>query len=278
MNSRRPSPRLLPPFVALLAALAIVSTATASAQADSPIEGVWTFNGGKVAVTKASSGGFVGTVVSATKFAECTHPVGEEMWTKITPQPDGSYWGLHQWFFETSECVRNPILGLTAWRVLKRGESRYLRVCFSKPDANKQPTIEPNGEALNATYGCINSALVTTLPELKPADFERFVDWPKGKSCIGGKKLRIRISEVKNDPIAMVAVTLKSGKLVRKAKIRTRPGGRLATLSLRGLPKPRFTVTVHLTTVLGSELSRKRHYRLCVAKKPRRRHRHHVDG
>ena len=267
-------------WTALLAAFAVLligGAAAAPARADAPIEAVWTFNGGKVAITKAPGGGFVGTVVSATKFAECTHPVGEEMWTKITLQSDGSYWGLHQWFFDTPECVRNPTLGLTAWRVLQKGESRYLRVCLSKPGVNKQPTIAPNGEALNATYGCINSALVTAVPDLKPADFERFVGWPSNRTCLAGRKLRIRISEPKNDPLADISVTLKSGKLVRKARIRTRHSGRVAILGLRGLPRPRFTVTVRLTTVLGQELSRKRHYRLCAAKKPKRhRHRGHT--
>jgi hypothetical protein len=236
---------------------------SASAQADAPIEGVWTFNGGKVAITEVPGGTFVGTVVAATKLTECTHPVGEEMWTKITPQADGSYWGLHQWFFETPECVPNPTLGLTAWRVLQKGEARQLRVCFSKPGSDKQPTIAPSGEAENATYGCINSSLITPVPDLKPADFARYVSWPSNKSCISGKRMRIRISDPNNDPLAKVAVTLRSGKLLRKAKVRKAKDHRVAVLNLRNLPKPRFTVSVRLTTVLGQHLSRKRHYVLC---------------
>lgn len=239
--------------------------AAASAQAASPIEGVWSFNGGKVAVTKAPGGGFAGTVVSATKFADCAHPVNEEMWTGITQQSDGSYWGKHQWFFEPPECARNPTLGLTAWRVLTEGKSQYLLVCFSNPGDGSQPTIAPNGLVQNATYGCAKSALVSSVPNLKPADFPRFVNWPGSKSCLGGKKLRIRISDPKNDPIASVVVTGKSGKVVRKAAIKTRPYGKLAVLNIANLPKPRLTVKVKLTTVLGQSLSKKRHYRLCGA-------------
>src|SRR4051794_23193938 len=78
---------------------------TSAAQADSPIEGVWSFNGGKVAVEANSDGSFRGVVVAPTKFSQCLHPVGEEVWSQIRPQPDGSFWGLHQWYFETSECV-----------------------------------------------------------------------------------------------------------------------------------------------------------------------------
>ena len=81
----------------------------------------------------------------------------------------------------------------------------------------------------------------------------------------GGKKLRVRISDPKNDPIATVAVTGRSGKVVRKAAIKTRPYGRLAVLNIANLPKPRLTVKVKLTTVLGQTLSKKRHYRLCGA-------------
>jgi hypothetical protein len=245
--------------------IAAFGGAAASAQADSPIEGVWSFNGGKVAVTKAPGGGFVGTVVSATKFADCAHPVNEEMWTGITQQSDGSYWGKHQWFFEPPECAPNPTLGLTAWRVLAEGKSKYLLVCFSNPGDGSQPTIAANGLVQSATYGCAKSALVSSVPTLKPADFPRFVNWPGSKSCLGGKKLRIRISDPKNDPIATVAVTGRSGKVVRKAAIKTRPFGRLAVLNIAHLPKPKLTVKVKLTTVLGQSLSKKRHYRLCAA-------------
>lgn len=273
--------RLIPrssSFLAVpLVALAL-GGAAAPAQADAPIEGVWTFNGGKVAVTKAPGGGFVGTVVSATKFADCAHPVNEQMWTNIAPQGDGSYWGLHQWFFEPPACVRNPTPGLTAWRVLQEGKSSYLLVCFSNPGDGQQPTITPSGLVQNATYGCAKSALVASVPNLKPTDFSRFVNWPGSKSCLTGKKLRIRIGDPKNDPIASLSVVLKSGKLVRGAAIKRRPYGRLALLSIASLPKPRFMVKVKLTTVLGQSLSKKRHYRLCAGSREHGKHSGHAKA
>jgi len=87
-----------------------LAAGAASARADSPVEGVWSFNGGKVAV-QAEAGVLTGIVVAPTKFSQCTHPVGERMWTGMRRRPDGSYWGFHQWFFATEECIANPTLG-----------------------------------------------------------------------------------------------------------------------------------------------------------------------
>jgi hypothetical protein len=120
---------------------------SAGARAAAPIEGVWSFNGGRIAVKSSPGGTFTGTVVAPTKFSLCTHPVGEEIWTQMVAQPDGSYWGLHQWFYETSECFRNPSLGASAWRVLESPQGRYLRVCLSEPGSNLQPTIAADGTA-----------------------------------------------------------------------------------------------------------------------------------
>src|ERR1700689_1456437 len=109
MSSRGPSgkPRSLLLLVVVAMGLlgAISAVQVASASPASPIEEVWSFSGGQVAIQAQPGGTFVGTVVAPTSFAECTHPVGEPMWTDITPQPDGSYWGLHQWFFENAGCL-----------------------------------------------------------------------------------------------------------------------------------------------------------------------------
>ena len=88
----------------------------------------------------------------------------------MTEQPDGSYWGLHQWY--TANCVEDPVPGPTAWRVVEQpNHSRYMRVCFSHPGTS-QPTIAANGApksaseyaAHNVTFGCYSSALIASLP------------------------------------------------------------------------------------------------------------------
>lgn len=252
----------------LVAGVTAAGLAADSANADAPVEGVWSFNGGKVAIKEQSNGTFVGTVVSPTKFAQCTHPVGEEMWTQLTPQADGSYWGLHQWFFETEECIANPTLGPTAWRVLQKGEARFLRVCFSAPGSNSQPTIAADGTAANVTFECVDSARISALPDTA-GGIAKYLTLPDQSSCLGRRRLRIRIRDPKNDPLAKVVVTLESGSLHRRAKLKHRKGRTVATLNLAGLSKPSFAVTIRLTTVLGHHLSAKRKYRLCAKGKPK---------
>src|SRR5438094_836 len=105
-------------FFSIAVVVLFLLGAVSSAEASAPIEGVWSFNGGQVAVEAKGDGTFRGVIVAPTKFSQCFHPVGEEVWSEIRQQSDGSYWGLHQWYFETSECVPNPERGLTAFRVV----------------------------------------------------------------------------------------------------------------------------------------------------------------
>ena len=114
------------------------------AGAASDIEGVWAFNGGEIAVQPAANGTFIRTVVTETTFAQCVHPVGQQIWTDITPQPDGSYWGLHQWYPESA----------TRWfRRVERRPSRSSKgptapttyeSALSRPGTS-QPRIAPSG-------------------------------------------------------------------------------------------------------------------------------------
>lgn len=248
--------------VGLLLLAGGVSSATA---ADAPIVGVWSFSGGKVAIQAQPDGTFVGKVVAPTKFAECTHPVGEEMWSGIAPQADGSYWGAHQWFFATAECIPNPALGPTAWRVIGSAKSQFLRVCFSEPGSDTQPTIAADGTIANATFGCADSARISALPKLSSTKLARYVHLPRRGACLAHRKLKIRLQDPANDPFLKIQVSLKSGAFQKKATIKRNKHGAVATLSLGGLPKQSFVVRVRLTTVLGRHLSLHRKYRLCAA-------------
>jgi len=242
----------------------------ASARAEAPIVGVWSFSGGKVAIQAEPDGSFTGTVVAPTQFAECPHPVGEEMWTGIRQQPDGSYWGSHQWFFTGSACVANPELGPTAWRVLDNDKSRFLRVCFSEPGRGVQPTIAADGSSTNATFGCVDSARISSLPKLSSTKLASYIKLPRDKHCLGGKKLRIHLHDPANDPFAKINVTLRSGSLHRQATIKRQSHGAVAVLSLGGLPQTKFTVRIKASTVLGHHLTLQRKYSACGAKKKHR--------
>jgi hypothetical protein len=255
--------RLIGPLLAIGAITLLF--AAAPALGASPIVGVWSFSGGKVAIQGNADGTFTGTVVSQTQFAECPHPVGEAMWTGIRQQPDGSYWGSHQWFFTGSSCVANPELGQTAWRVLGNEKSRFLRVCFSEPGSGQQPTIAPDGAAASATFGCADSARISSLPKLSASKLARYVHLPRNKKCIGSKKLRVNLKDPPNDPFAKIAVTLKSGSLKRKASLKRHGHKTTGALSLVGLPRTNFTVKVKAATVLGNHIAVQRKYRLCAA-------------
>lgn len=244
--------------------IAVLFAATPALGASS-IVGVWSFSGGKVAIQANPDGSFTGTVVSQTQFAECPHPVGEAMWTGIRQQPDGSYWGYHQWFFTGSSCVANPELGATAWRVLGNEKSRFLRVCFSEPGSGKQPTIAPDGTAADATYGCADSARISSLPNLSATKLARYVHLPSSKKCIGSKKLKVHLHDPPNDPFTKIKVTLKSGPLKRKGALKRKGHNATATLNLVGLPRTNFAVKVKAATALGEHLTLRRKYRLCAA-------------
>lgn len=247
-------------------ATAFFGVAAASASADASVEAIWSFSGGKVGIQKQPSGKLVGTVVSPTKFTECTHALGEELWTQFTPQPDGSYWGLHQWFFATEACIPNPTLGLTAWRVLEKEKARFLRVCLSDPGNPLQPTIAADGTVANATYGCYDSARVASLPGASPVKLRRTVTMPKNASCLHRNRFRVLVHSGQNDPLSKLVLTLRSGGLKKKGTVKPRPWGAIASVSLKGLPRSAFSVVVKLETILGGHASVKRSYRLCAPK------------
>ncbi len=262
---------MLRPATAALCIAAIAALFTlgvGSAHASSPIVGVWSFSGGKVAIQAEDDGTFTGRVVAPTQFAECPHPVGEEMWTQIKLQPDGSYWGGHQWFFSMAECMPNPVPGPTAWRVIGDSTSRFLRVCFSEPGSGAQPTIAANGTSTNATFGCIDSARISSLPKLSPTALSKYIHLPRGKSCLGSKKLRIHLHDPENDPFLTIDISMKSGTVHRKATVRRHRHNAIAVLSLLDLPRSTFTVSIKVKTVLGHKLSLRRKYRTCNVTQP----------
>ena len=163
---RRTRRRRISSLFAITAALVLL-VGVASAGATSSIEGVWAFESGQIAITALPSGAFVGTVVDQTKFAECVHPVGEEIWTDIRRSRTGPYWEAH------SGCSKAPAprTRRRTYRVAGQrsdGRLKSLEVCFSKPGAT-QPTIAANGLTASVTYGCINSAL-TAPPPLAAAE------------------------------------------------------------------------------------------------------------
>jgi hypothetical protein len=280
--------------IAIVLATTLLGASAASAGAASEIEGIWSFNGGQIGIQHLPNGTYSGTVVVATRFAECTHPVGQEIWKGMTVQPNGSYWGLHQWYLGAPACALNPTLGPTAWRILEENGSRYLRVCFSHPGTS-QPTIAANGAprdpseyfAYHVTYGCTNSALTAPLPVAqgkggaggggsRRAGSTESLRLPSARQCLSVRFFRIHLRNPKYDPFKAVTITLKVKGHRTGRRIATSHRGSyvVATIDLKGLPKGTFTLKIRATTVLGHKLSAKRTYHTCIPKaRSRRRHR-----
>ncbi|HEX5852908.1 MAG TPA: hypothetical protein VFY36_07445 [Solirubrobacteraceae bacterium] len=257
----RPRRRLSLPL-AIAATILLLSVGATSATATSSIEGIWSFNGGQIAVQPAGSGKLVGIVVSPTTFATCTHPVGQEIWTGMTLQSNGSYQGFHQWYFETSACALNPTPGPTAWRVQEEANgSRYLRVCLSAP-GGPQPSIPPGSMGTGANYGCQNSALTAPLAKSEVGTFKQVVKLPSARKCLSGRKFQIHVRDTKYDPFKSVIVTLKGHKL----KVAHRGSTYTTTVNLKGLTHGAFTIKIKATTVRGHRVSGSRTYHTCAKK------------
>lgn len=252
----------------IVIAMQAVCGATAFA-ATAEIEGVWSFNGGSIVIQGLSDGSFQGTVVTPTTFAECPHPAGEVLWTNIRPRKDGSYWGYHQWFLG-AKCEVARELGLTAWRTLETNSGeRYLRVCFSQPGSNSQPTIAPDGSHANTTYGCSDSAHIAPVPVVSSNEgsgkspgqitFAGTVLLPSAKACLKQSSLKIKLRDPKYDPLKTLLVEINGRKvLVLRGVARLR-----RQIVLTHLPKGTFKVTVVATTVLNQRLRGSRTYHSC---------------
>jgi len=239
-----------------------LSIGVASASASAEIEGVWSFNGGEVDIQAQPGGTYRGVVVAPTTFAACSHSVNQEMWSDIRQQPDGSYWGLHQWYFEPPQCLLNPTLGLTAWRVLTdpSGE-RYVRVCFSSPESGQQPTIAPNGVAANATYECENSTAIAPLPgKTGSKAFGKSVILPSAKKCVQNRSLLIKLQNPKYDPFKEAVVWVKGKKVADVRNIKKLEKG----IRLKHLPSGAYTIRVLAVTVLNHKLTGSRRYKGCL--------------
>ncbi|HSZ14213.1 MAG TPA: hypothetical protein VK790_09275 [Solirubrobacteraceae bacterium] len=252
-------------LLAAAASILLLTVGVATAAATSSIEGIWSFNGGEIAIEPEGSGKFVGIVVQPTKFAVCTHPVAQRIWKEMAPQADGSYWGFHQWYKsnEGEGCIENPVLGPAAWRVVEgTSGTRSLRVCLSYPGTS-QPSIPSGSAGIGATFGCESSAMTAPLAGSAVGSFKEAVSLPSSKRCVSARKFAIHIREAKYDPFKSLVVTLRG----RRLHVLHRGDVYIATVNLKGLPPGAFTVKVRATTVRGNHLSGSRTYHTC-AKKP----------
>jgi hypothetical protein len=274
MNIRQLARRALTSSPILLVAVLALGGSVAAAAAPNDIEGVWSFNGGAVAVQALSDGTFQGTVVTPTTFANCQHPAGQVMWTDMRPQTDGSFWGLHQWYHGPS-CEQDPVLGRTAWRVLQHSSGvRTLKVCFNTPSSGTQPTIAADGKEATVTFGCTESAPLAPLPTVSgeaPSQgggnsgtqgvmFSQTVVLPNAKACVSQTSLKIKLNDPKYDPLKEVVVKINGKKVADVKGVKRLKKG----VTLKKLPSGTYKISVVATTVLNQHLSGSQTYRSCT--------------
>lgn len=271
MNMRRLARRALTLSPLALFALVVFSGSGAGA-APNNIEGVWSFNGGAVAIQPLSDGTFQGTVVTPTTFANCEHPAGQVMWTDMRPQVDGSFWGLHQWYH--ANCEQDPLLGHTAWRALQSADgARSLKVCFNNPGGSTQPTIATDGNEASVTFGCTVSTPLAPLPTVggggpssgggnsgtQGVMFSQTVLLPNAKACVRKTSLKIKLKDPKYDPLKEVVVKINGKKVADVKGVKRLKKG----VTLKKLPSGTYKISVVATTVLNQHLSGSKSYRSC---------------
>jgi hypothetical protein len=251
--------------LAAVPTLASADSSTGGSPTGNPIEGIWSFSGGAVAIEGLSNDTYQGIVVSPTKFALCDHPAGQVMWTGMREQADGSFWGLHAWFIGGDKCEENPLRGLTAWRVLVGADgARHLIVCFSTPGDESQPKIDATGKCTGGTFGpAIESSPLGGLPGSDanggPVTFEKIVFLPSNATCLKRKSLKIKLRNPKYDPLKEVVVKV-NGKKV-KAIVGTEKLKK--PIILKNLPDGAFKVSIVATTVLNERLKGNKKYTIC---------------
>lgn len=242
-------------------ALTLLGAAPATAQTPDPIEAIWSFSGGQVAVEAQPDGSFVGTIIRPTQLSSCTHQNGEQMWVGIRRQPDGQYFGLHQ-YFRTSDCSFIE-RGMIALRPLQNPQGQtFLRVCFDDPakEPDQQPTIAPDGSNATTDDGCRDSDLVAPLPREGPK-LSDIVTLPRQTGrCASRRRFAIRLREPPGDALESARVTLNR----RSLRVRRNAANRLTTVvDLRGLPRGRYRVAIVAETVRGRTIRGSRRYRTC---------------
>ncbi|HTA13197.1 MAG TPA: hypothetical protein VK765_07230, partial [Solirubrobacteraceae bacterium] len=145
--------------------------------------------------------------------------------------------------------------------------------------------IAANGTATGDSYGCINSMFVSASPttsetpgsgssgsgsggsktpgsgvESEKGEKETLT-FPSSRLCLSARRFQIHLREPKYDPFKTVSVTIAGHKLAVKLR---HAGYAVATINLKGLKQGRFTVAIHVTTVLGHHLSGTRTYHTCA--------------
>ncbi len=234
-------------------AMIFIGASASRAAAAELIEGTWEFEGGAVLIKPTGSGAFKGTVTKATRFATCTHPVGQVMWA--ISGSGTHYTGTHIWY--TPSCVEDPG-GASTWDITSTDPSSFqLRFCTQTPGTGPVTPTSP----------C--RTLTRLKPPLPPA--KDVVKLPPSKRCVSRRKFKIRIR--RPGGVKLRKVTIFRGKK-RLTVLRRKVLGKkrhTATVDLRGLPRGTFKIKIRVVTVEGDVIKGSRKYKTCRKKRKSKR-------
>ena len=219
------------------------------ARAADLIEGSWLFENGQILVESTGPGTFKGTVVKATRFTACTHPVGQPIWQMSGS--GASYSGTHAWY--QSDCTVAPG-GLSTWTITSTNPDFFaMRFCTVTPGGGP-PTFNPDGTPTGLTR-CTD--LQRVLPPQPVPTFADSATLP-GRSCRHASRLTVQWHPPKADPLVRATVNV-SGRRV----LVLGPNHLLRSIEIRGLPRGRFTMKLALTTASGRVVRGSRFYKTC---------------
>ncbi|MDX6706502.1 MAG: hypothetical protein QOI48_2348 [Solirubrobacteraceae bacterium] len=224
---------LLPVLVASLAATASPAHAAAS------IEGTWSYQGGQVVVAPTGPEEYQGTVVRKIKSTPCSHKTGEVIWA-INDSGETDLYRGGQTFRDPAGCAIAPLRGFARWTV----SADSAELCFVAPEDDESP---PTCET------------ITRLARARsPATFADTVILPSDRRCRSRRTLRIQLRQPRGD--AVVAAEVRVNRKLVASVPRRRIG---LPITLRGLPKGRYTVQITLQTATKLTIRGSRRYRRC---------------
>src|SRR4051812_15396729 len=148
--------------------------------------------------------------------------------------------------------------GCTLWITLAgSGPAAVARAASCEDDDDQKPTTQPTSDQSSAASTSGSGSSLSS-----PAVANNAIGLPaatKARACTSRRVFKIRINPPRGVRFTKVSVRL------NKKLISVKRGKRVtAAISLKGLPRGRFTLRVVATTASGKAISRTRHYVTCV--------------
>ncbi|MGE4427906.1 MAG: hypothetical protein AB7G37_15765 [Solirubrobacteraceae bacterium] len=258
---RRPPSR---PFTAILAAMLLALVGPSAAQAFEPLEGVWrieTSTQGEYLIQAEKPGALRMVTIHGNDHCR---PDESGFRTRVGERVSIRGTGLdYTWtsvFRFTSTCALDG-RGQGIMRVLEAGPDRYRHVACSARPGTGPPQFDAAYRPTSANTNC-RFAVRIRAPRT-PVTGRSYAKPPATPRCTRrararGRTARLRVRNVKNEPILSVRVTLRGKTIYRYAY----PGKVRRTVRLK-LPRKGARLVVRVKTTSGKSFKATKRYRAC---------------